>query len=122
MQLEEAATAYFENTLLPWSYRARTLAGVGVVMPRYIDPSDRRRVIWSPFVMLEGRVRLADRTGTDLASRAFLARSSDEERVWIDPSSPTLFQGLKRAVVWHDFLGRESGGLNFIAAPAAPVG
>lgn len=121
VDLVESDRAYFEATLLPWSYRPRTLAGVGVTMPRYVDPNDRRRVIWSPFVVLEDRVRLAEGVTSEPPNRAVIARSSPDERVWVDPTAPRL-RDLPRAVVWHDFLGEQDDGLRFISAPEAPLG
>lgn len=121
VELEEAPVAYFEATLLPWSYRTRTLAGVGVTMPRFVDPTDRRRVTWSPFLVLEERIRLADTTDEVAPGRTVLVRTGPEERVWVDPDAP-VFRSLKRAVVWHDFVGGEPGGLNFVGAAGAPLG
>lgn len=121
VDLEESAAAYFQSTLLPWSYYLRTLAGIAVTMPRFIDPADRRRVLWSPFVVLEDRVRLTDEVGAEPPGPTVLARASADERVWVDPTAPR-FRGLPRAVVWHDFLGEGEGEFHPFRAPATPLG
>lgn len=119
IDLEEAEAAYFEGTLLPWSYRPHTLDGIGVIMPRFIDPENRRQVTWSPFVMLEGPVR----TGTiaEAPRRRILTPSRPDERWWIDPTAPT-FQSLPRGIIWQRFVGDEPGDITFINPPTASVG
>lgn len=114
IDLHEADAAYFEATLLPWSYRSRTRAGIGVTMPRFIDPRDRRRVIWSPFVMLEDRVRLANVDETGELGKQVLARATPNERVWIDPEAPAE-RALRRGVIWHSFLGTSEDGPHFLS-------
>ncbi len=121
VELAEDPVAFFEGALLPWSYRTRTLAGVGVIMPRFVHPDDRRRVVWSPFLVLEERVLLADRVSDGPLSRNVLKRMVPEERVWVDPEAP-MFRGVRRAVVWHDFLGGEPDEPKFVGTPEAPLG
>ncbi len=81
VEVDEEEGAYFEATLLPWSYRPRTRAGIGVTMPRFIDPNDRRRVTWSPFLVLEERVRLARADESDPSGKQMMQRTTAEERV-----------------------------------------
>lgn len=121
VELEEGRQAYLEATLLPWSYRSRTQAGIGVTMPRFIDPADRHRVIWSPYIVLEGRVWLAA-PGEDLPpSPSIVARTSPDERVWVDPLSPDI-RGLRRGIVWHDFLPSAHDGPHFLSPTTSHLG
>jgi CRISPR-associated protein Cas5t len=119
IELEQSPRAYFEDMLLPWSYRPRLPTGVGVNMPRFIDPADRRRVLWSPFVVLQERLILADPDGPS-GARA-VARDDPDERVWIDPTAPR-YRDRHRAVVWLDFQGGGAGELDFLSSAGAPVG
>jgi len=113
IELQEQATAYFEATLLPWSYRSRTTDGIGVMMPRFVDPNDRRNVTWSPFVVLEGRAQVNGDIGASPGARR-IERMSADERWWIDPDSPALGDA-RRAVVWHGFRAEDDGGWAFVA-------
>jgi len=121
VELEQAEMAYFQATLLPWSYRSRTRAGVGVTMPRFIDPNDRRRVIWSPFVVLEDRARLANAAEAGETGKQFITRAAPGERIWVDPMAPT-FRALQRAVVWHDFVGTREDGPHFLSPTGQNLG
>lgn len=113
VDLHEEQHAYLEATLLPWSFRPRTTDGIGVTMPRFIDPHDRRNVTWSPFVILEGRSRI-DKTVGALPGARRIARMSDDERWWVDPDSPDDL-GDHRAVIWHSFLAEQDGGWAFVS-------
>jgi CRISPR-associated protein Cas5t len=121
VELEEAEGAYLESTLLPWSFRPRVRAGVGVTMPRFIDPEDRKRVIWSAFVVLEERVWMALPGQEPGSGRYFVRAAGSDERVWIDPETPVL-RGLRRGVIWHDFVGGGEDGPNFVSAAAQDLG
>lgn len=119
VELVEREATYFEGTLLPWSYRARSRDGIGITMPRFIDPLDRRRVVWSPFLMVQDRLIAGDEV-----NRAHLARTSiirrPGERWWIDPDAPA-YRGLNRGVMWHAFVPDDDA-LAFIGTPQAPLG
>jgi CRISPR-associated protein Cas5t len=121
LDLEEATDAYFEATLLPWRLRTRTADGIGVTMPRFIDPRDRRRVTWSPFVMLEDMIWTADSEQDQSPRTGTLARAEGEERWWVDPTAPPV-RGRKRGVVWHGFTNDDPEELVFIAAPTTSLG
>jgi CRISPR-associated protein Cas5t len=113
VDLHEQRDAYLEATLLPWSFRPRTTDGIGVTMPRFIDPNDRRNVIWSPFVMLENRAPINKDVGGPPRARR-ITRMSDDERWWVDADSPTI-EGTQRAVIWHSFRAEDDGGWAFIS-------
>lgn len=114
VDLVEAEGAYVEDTLLPWAYRLRTRDGIGVTMPRFIDPQDRQRVIWSPFLMLQGRIRTARPGEDNTPRRGILALLAADERWWADPASPPA-HGFHRAVIWHSFLADGSDEHVFLA-------
>ena len=88
-------------------------------MPRFIDPEDRSQVLWSPFVMLEDRVFLG--AEGSVASSRTVAPADPGERIWVDPTT-RVYQGCQRAVVWLDFQGGGTGGLNFVSSAEAPLG
>lgn len=102
--LEDATGGYLEGTLLPWSWRLRTRAGVMATMPRFIDPADRRRVAWAPYVVLEHRVQVRE----DAAPGPATIRADPGEAFPVDPLSEE-HAGLRRMVVWHRFDGANDG-------------
>lgn len=105
VELEEAAAGYLEGTLLPWTWRLRDPPPprTMVTMPRFIDPVDRKRVEWAPYIVLQHRVQIRD----DLKTRTGIIQRKPGERVLIDPLS-SEYQGLRRAVVWLRFDGDEA--------------
>lgn len=103
IELQEATTGYLEGTLLPWTWRLRTSAGVMATMPRFIDPTDRKRVEWAPYVVLERRVYVRD----DAEPRTSVVQRQPGETILIDHLSPE-HQGLRRAVVWLRFDGDDA--------------
>src|SRR5581483_12100574 len=107
IELARASAAYFEGTLLPWAYRRRTTQGIPLLLPRYLDPSDRQFVSWASYLVLERRIFLAP-PGQEaaLAPASRLRRLDPDEQVWTDPDTP-LVRGVHRAVVWHGFVESE---------------
>jgi CRISPR-associated protein Cas5t len=103
IELQEATAGYLEGTLLPWTWRLKTSAGIMATMPRFIDPADRKRVEWAPYVVLERRVHIRD----DAEPSTSVIQRKPNETVLIDPLSPE-YQGLRRAVVWLRFDGDEA--------------
>jgi len=103
IELEEATSGYLEGTLLPWTWRLRTSAGTMATMPRFIDPADRKRVEWAPYVVLERRVQIRD----DVAPSTSIIQREPNEALLVDPLS-LEHHGLRRAVVWLRFDGEEA--------------
>ena len=99
-KLEQASQGYFENTLLPWSFRTRTTAGTSVLMPKFINPEDRRQVTWEKYVILEHRVFFG--IGEEKGVKTMIRYEGDGP-IWTDPETPEI-KGMKRAVVWHTFI------------------
>lgn len=115
VDLEQAPTGYFEGTLLPASFRNRTTAGVNVLMPEFIDPTDRRRVSWRTFLALEGRAFLAE-PGTAETRAGVVQRGRDDEVVWVDPTNSDT-RGRHRIVLWHRFISSDGEAVR--VAPSA---
>jgi CRISPR-associated protein Cas5t len=111
--LEKATQGYFENTLLPWSFRTRTTAGTSVLMPRFISPEDRRKVAWERYVILEHRIFYGI-SNEEKGVRTML-RYEDDEPLWIDPETPEI-KNMKRAIIWHSFIGEETVAANFTSS------
>jgi len=56
VELEQAGCAYFEHTLAPHEMALRTLRGVTVLMPRYLDYARNRTPIFGRYVVIGKRV------------------------------------------------------------------
>lgn len=104
-KLVKASQGYFENTLLPWSFRTRTTAGTSVLMPRFIQPKDRRQVMWERYVMLEHRIFYGAVEEKDVKT---MIRYEGDGPIWIDPETPEI-KGLKRGIIWHSFAEEKAG-------------
>jgi len=99
IELQEKPVAYFEGTLLPGEYSMRTGVGISILMPKFIDPEDRRKVMWEKYIVLEKRVFLLDKKEERVN---IMLRLNEEEKVWVDPETPEI-KSMNRAVVWHSF-------------------
>jgi CRISPR-associated protein Cas5t len=100
MTLERSELGYFEKTLLPWSYRTRTMGGTSVLMPKFIDPEDRSKIEWERYVILEHWVPYG--IGEEEGVKSMVRYETDEP-LWIDSETAEI-RGMKRAVVWHSFV------------------
>ncbi len=73
--------AYLEHTLLPYDYARRTAAGHTVLMPRYLDYTQRRQPAFERYVVLHRRVHTRD----------FLHFEGDRPaELWADLSEPKV--------------------------------
>jgi len=102
IELEERNGAYFEHTLLPFSYRPYVAVGTTVLMPRMIGPPPERRAHFDRFITLH-RERLFGGTfakpdGVPPARR--MLRAAQDRAWWVDPDSPADRE-VQRAVVFH---------------------
>ena len=102
IELEERNGAYFEHTLLPFSYRPYVAVGTTVLMPRMIGPPPERQAQFDRFITLH-RERLfggvfANPGGVPPVRR--MLGSPQEHSWWVDPDSPTD-RDVQRAVVFH---------------------
>jgi CRISPR-associated protein Cas5t len=107
VEMESAPAGYLEGTLVRWSQRERFRVGFGLVLPRYIDPDNRRRVFWSPYLVLERTAFLApqDPAGANRGSAWVVAEPG--EQFDVDPDSPARAGGLRRILHWHSFVSEE---------------
>jgi len=81
VELEQADRAYFENTLAPHEMALRTMRGITVLMPRYLDYARNRAPIFSRYTVIHDQVfsddfyEFSDRTNGPY---------------WIDPTTPEM--------------------------------
>jgi len=113
VETEEDRAGYLQGTLIGWGQRKRFRVGTGMVMPRYIDPDNRRRVIWAPYLLLEETVFLAPAEQTEPGS-AWVATLPGEEFT-VDPTSPPSKRGFRRILHWHSFTADEDSVHDFTA-------
>ncbi len=90
--LQQATHAYFEHTLLPFSYAPRFQRTVAVTMARFIDSS--RRPQWGSYSILKERSGYPDENDPSRATY---------EPIWVDPEE-MLGDGSARGVVLHRFV------------------
>jgi CRISPR-associated protein Cas5t len=105
VELEQNEAGYFENTILPHSYRNLTNAGVLTQMARYIDPDDRRMVDWDIYVTLETSKKPVF-TSSDLKARnrtdsVFV--EPGQVPFWVDPHTEVK-NGRQRIVLFQTFI------------------
>lgn len=106
IDLEQRDTGYYEHTLLPWSYRPRVRVGQGILMPRWINPDNRREVRWARYVVLNSRL-FHPKPGQQESISEVITVSGASEILWVDPTSP-VHRERQRILVWHSLLGEES--------------
>jgi len=90
--LERARAAYFEHTLVPFSFAPRFQRTTAATMARHIDSS--RRPTWDHYAIVKDRVTYPDPDDPERYK---------PEPVWVDPTAP-LFHGLRRGVILHRFV------------------
>jgi len=95
VELEQAARAYFEHTLVPHEIALRTLRGVTVLMPRYLDYARNRTPIFSRYVVIGKRVMSDEFV-------QFSDRSNGP--YWIDPTTPEV-KGAHLGLAFLSFIG-----------------
>jgi CRISPR-associated protein Cas5t len=98
VSLEQAAQAYFEGALLPYSTNRHTGRGYAILMPRYLDNQRQRFPYFARYFVVEERI----------SSQEFLwfGEKPAGERYWVDPNSPEV-KGERRGVAWLGFVGEE---------------
>jgi hypothetical protein len=104
IELETATGTYFENTLLPFSWRGKTPFGTTVLMPRFISPPPDREPMFAQFIALRRGERLyGGDAQIPLDDRRRLLRYDESERWLVDPKSP-VDAGVHRGVVPLSFV------------------
>jgi CRISPR-associated protein Cas5t len=105
LALEEAEGAYFDATLLPFSWRRRTRFGTTVVMPRFIGEPPEREPVFAQYIVLPRDQTVYGGTADVPADhpRRLLRYENGDDRWLVDPTS-TVRHGVRRGVVWLTFL------------------
>lgn len=105
IQTELRPAGYVEGTLLPQTERQRFRAAVPMIMPRYIDPDNRRRVDWQSYLVLTGHCFVTPDADGYSANRA---RARAGEMFDVDPQSPARRDPrgnvYQRILYWHRFV------------------
>lgn len=101
IELEEREGAYFEHTLLPFSYRQHVALGRTVLMPKWIEPPPERRAHSERFIAMRERLFAGayERRG-EVAPRNQMLRTPERRVWWVDPDSP-LRLGVQQGVMLH---------------------
>jgi CRISPR-associated protein Cas5t len=102
IELEQKNGAYFEHTLLPFSYRPYVALGTTVLMPRFIGPPPERRAHFDRFITLhQERLFVGTFTNPDGVARSRRMLGDSRERAWwVDPDSQADRE-VQRAVIFH---------------------
>ena len=95
VELEQTDRAYFEHTLAPHGMALRTMRGVAVLMPRYLDYARNRAPIFSRYVVIQERVFSDD-------FYQFSDRPSGP--YWVDPTTPEV-KGAHLGLTFLSFTG-----------------
>ncbi|HEU5375302.1 MAG TPA: CRISPR-associated protein Cas5 [Ktedonobacteraceae bacterium] len=95
IDLQPAASAYFEHTLLPYSMAVRVGRGITELLPRYLDYKRKRTPTFARYLLLENRV---------MSSDFWPGEMEEEDLFWIDPTSPSV-KTLHLGLVFHTFVG-----------------
>ena len=100
IELQEAKSAYLEQTLLPFSMRPLLGRGVTVLMARYIEPLPAREPHFDRFIVLHDLIYAGD---VDHSNRLLQYEDQSEQEWLVDPQSPTK-HGVHRGLVLHSFV------------------
>jgi CRISPR-associated protein Cas5t len=97
VELERVSSAYFEHTLVPYSFARRTDRGLVVLMPRFLDYQHRREPTFGRYVVLHRRVHTRN-----------LVWLSNEPKpsFWADPTEPQV-DGDALGLAFHTWVGED---------------
>lgn len=94
--LEPTTTAFFERTILPLDFAPRIGEyAYTVTMPRYIDP--QRKVTNANYAVITTPVEFPN-------AQTLQFEGEDELGLYVDPNEVMPLSGLKRGVIWHDWI------------------
>ncbi len=102
IELEERDGAYFEHTLLPFTYRPFVALGTTTLMPRWIEAPPERQAHFDRFIALHRERLFAgsyDNPEQIAVSKRMLSQP-EQCRWWVDTDTP-FEQGVQRGVVFH---------------------
>jgi CRISPR-associated protein Cas5t len=95
VELEQANRAYFEHTLASHEMALRTMRGVTVLMPRYLDYARNRSPVFSRYVVIGGRV---------LSDEFYEFSDRSNGPYWVDPTTPEV-KGAHLGLTFLSFTG-----------------
>ncbi len=103
LELPEADGAFFECTLLPFSWRAHTALGSTLLMSRFIGPPPERDVSFAQYIALRpGETIYGGSADLSPNDHRRLLRDGTRERWFVDTST-AMRLGVHRGVVFHSF-------------------
>lgn len=96
IELESASSAFFEHTIIPLEY-APSIGEYAytVTMPRFIDP--RRKASNGTYAVITTPVEYPNPDSMQFSGNT-------EVSIYVDPDVVSDLSGLKRGVIWHDWL------------------
>lgn len=106
IELQQAEQAYFEHTLLPHQMAVQVGRGVTVLLPRFLDYSNKRAPTFSRYLAVRDRVMMG--AGSDEVI-SYSDYSTDP--YWIDPTSP-IIKGAHLGLHFHSFIGDDGDAFN----------
>ena len=98
VELEKANRAYFEHTLAPHEMALRTMRGVTVLMPRYLDYTRNRAPVFSRYVVIRERI---------LSNEFYEFSDRPNGPYWVDPATPEV-KGAHLGLAFLSFTGDDS--------------
>jgi CRISPR-associated protein Cas5t len=98
IELEQAEHAYFEHTIAPHEMALRTMRGVTLLMPRYLDYARNREPTFSRYVVISNRVR---------SDRFIQFSDRPNGPYWVDPTTP-CDNGAHLGLPFLSFTGEEN--------------
>jgi len=97
VELQQAQSAYFEHTILPYRASRRTHRGYAVLLPRFVDYRRNRHPIFERYFIVRDRID----------SKDFLwFGEKPAEQYWVDPETPEI-NGSHRGVEWISFVEQD---------------
>lgn len=100
IELEQAADAYFEHTLLPREMARHLGRGHVELLPRYLDYERKRAPTFAYYLVLEERASSQEFWFEEEEGQ----RARQPLRFWIDPTSPSV-AGMHLGLMFHTFGG-----------------
>jgi len=95
IELQQAGGAYFEHTLAPHDMALRTMRGITVLMPRFLDYTRNRAPVFSRYAIITDRVWSDD----------FIEFSNrPRDPFWVDTGTPAD-KGVHRGLAFLSFTG-----------------
>ncbi len=103
VDLEAADGAYYDDTLLPFSWRSKTHFGITVLMSRFIGPPPDREPSFAQYITLSRERIYGGNAEVASSDRRYMVRKLDAEEWLVDPES-ALDKGVHCGVVLHRFV------------------